>query len=164
MKDLGRTQSVCFYGVGGQGVLTAAEVAGWAALVAGYHVKKTEVHGMAQRGGSVESYVRFGRKVVSPLPVDGFVDVLICLHEEEHPRLKDQLRPGGIDLFPFLACAREAVGEQKIFLNAFMLGVLSTRLAIGVDCWTQALDHVFRRRQEENRAFFFKGRECGGQR
>ncbi len=54
------TVNILFCGTGGQGVLSAAEICGWAALFAGCHVKKSEVHGMAQRGGSVESHLRFG--------------------------------------------------------------------------------------------------------
>ena len=64
------TTTILFYGIGGQGVLAAAEICARAALIEGHDVKKTEVHGMAQRGGSVESFVRFGTKVLSPLPPD----------------------------------------------------------------------------------------------
>ena len=60
-----RTINILFCGTGGQGVLKAAEVCGWAAVYAGLHAKKSEVHGMAQRGGSVESHVRFGKEVIS---------------------------------------------------------------------------------------------------
>ena len=74
-----RTTNILFYGIGGQGVLSAAEVCALAALNDGYHVKKSEVKGMAQRGGSVESYVRFGEHVISPLPEQGQVDILVCL-------------------------------------------------------------------------------------
>ena len=49
-----KTYNITFGGTGGQGILKAAEICGWAAMFAGYHVKKSEVHGMAQRGGSVE--------------------------------------------------------------------------------------------------------------
>ena len=62
-----KTYNITFGGTGGQGILKAAEICGWAAMFAGYHVKKSEVHGMAQRGGSVESHVRFGKKVFSPI-------------------------------------------------------------------------------------------------
>ena len=71
-----RTVNILFCGTGGQGVLKAAEVCGWAAMFAGLHAKKSEVHGMAQRGGSVESHLRFGKKVFSPLIPKGRVDVL----------------------------------------------------------------------------------------
>ncbi|MBF0523238.1 MAG: 2-oxoacid:acceptor oxidoreductase family protein [Candidatus Omnitrophica bacterium] len=160
MKDQ-KPLSIVFYGIGGQGVLKAAEVLGWAALFAGYHVKKTEVHGMSQRGGSVESYIRFGKRVYSPLPEEQGVDILVCLHEEEYERLKHQLKKGGKDLFSYLAEAHQSVGEQKIFLNTFMLGVLSAFLPIKIDDWLKALQHVFKRAEEENKNFFLKGRQKG---
>jgi len=72
--------SITFGGVGGQGILKASEICGWAAMYAGYHVKKSEVHGMAQRGGSVESHLRFGKKVYSPLIPAGSADFLVCFH------------------------------------------------------------------------------------
>ncbi|MBQ0785784.1 MAG: 2-oxoacid:acceptor oxidoreductase family protein, partial [Amphritea sp.] len=58
--------NILVVGVGGQGVMTAADVLSQAALALGYDVKKTEVAGMAQRGGVVTSHVRFGKKVLSP--------------------------------------------------------------------------------------------------
>ncbi|HOW35651.1 MAG TPA: 2-oxoacid:acceptor oxidoreductase family protein [Candidatus Omnitrophota bacterium] len=153
---------VIFYGVGGQGVLTAAEVMGWAALLNGHHVKKTEVHGMAQRGGSVESFIRFGKQVYSPLPVDSHVDFLVCLHPEEHVRFKDNLKPRGVDLIKYLEKAREAVADKKQFTNTFMLGVLSHYLSIPESCWLTAMEKVFHRSIEENKAFFAQGRKMGG--
>lgn len=56
------TINILFCGIGGQGVLTASEICGQAAMFEGYHVKKSEVHGMAQRGGSVESHLRLEKK------------------------------------------------------------------------------------------------------
>lgn len=153
--------NILFYGTGGQGILSASEVCAWAALNAGYHVKKSEVKGMAQRGGSVESYVRFGPSVLSPLPPQGQVDILVCLYESEYPRLSAELKKSGADLFSFLPKAHEAVGEQKIFLNAFMLGVVSSFLSLPEDCWLKAIESVFSRKQEENKKFFLEGRLAG---
>ena len=76
-----RVYSITFGGIGGQGILKASEICSWAALYAGYHVKKSEVHGMSQRGGSVESHVRFGKRVYSPLVPAGGADVLVCFHK-----------------------------------------------------------------------------------
>ncbi|MDD4956295.1 MAG: 2-oxoacid:acceptor oxidoreductase family protein [Candidatus Omnitrophica bacterium] len=153
-----KTVNVLFYGIGGQGVLTAAEVCALAAMLDGYHVKKSEVKGMAQRGGSVESYVRFGSRVYSPLPLPGESDVIVCLHEEEYARMKDQLKPQGVDLFPYLAEAAEAVGDKKLFLNTYMLGVLSSFLDIKESSWLEALARKFKKEREQNRVFFLKGR------
>jgi len=94
MKDT--VYSITFGGIGGQGVLKASEICGWAALYAGYHIKKSEVHGMAQRGGSVESHLRFGKRVYSPLIVAGGADFLVCFHRDEQPRLKAFLKKGGV--------------------------------------------------------------------
>lgn len=84
--------NVAVVGVGGQGVLLASDAIAHAALCAGYDVKKNEIHGMAQRGGSVISEVRFGRKVWSPVVPDGEVDVLLALEALEALRSVHRLR------------------------------------------------------------------------
>lgn len=155
--------NIVFYGIGGQGVLKASEVCGWAALYEGYHVKKTEVHGMAQRGGSVESHLRFGKKVYSPLVPWGEVDFLVCVNSEEHERLKDMLRPGGVDLILYVRKAEELLADKKIFLNTFILGVLSHYLSLKESSWTQALERIFSMKHlQENIAIFHQGRNLGG--
>jgi indolepyruvate ferredoxin oxidoreductase beta subunit len=68
--------NILMAGVGGQGTLLASEILSEVLMQAGYDVKKAEVHGMAQRGGSVVSHVRFGKKVYSPIIPEGEVDVL----------------------------------------------------------------------------------------
>ncbi|HOD13037.1 MAG TPA: 2-oxoacid:acceptor oxidoreductase family protein [Candidatus Omnitrophota bacterium] len=154
--------NIVFYGIGGQGIVTMAEVCGWAAMLAGFHVKKTEVHGMAQRGGSVESYIRFGKKVFSPLPQTATADYLICLHPEEHPRLLGELKKGGVDLFPYLEVAQKVVGDKKVFVNSFLLGVLSSYLGLEQSYWMQAMEKIFKRSLDENKAFFQQGYQAGG--
>ncbi len=161
MKKSNATVNVLFYGIGGQGVLTAAEVCALAAMIDGFHVKKSEVKGMAQRGGSVESYVRFGALVHSPLPLPGDCDVIVCLHAEEHARLKDQVKPKGTDLYRYLKKAHQAIGQNKLFLNTYMLGVLSSFLDISEESWLAALDRKFKKEQERNRTIFLQGREEG---
>ncbi len=157
----GKTVNVLFYGIGGQGVLTASEVCALAAMNDGWHVKKSEVKGMAQRGGSVESYVRFGREVASPLPFPADCDAVVCLHASEYTRLQGELKSGGVDLFPYLAKAHEAVGDRKIFLNTYMLGVLSAFLEISEAGWLAALAQKFKKEPELNRQFFLQGRKEG---
>ncbi|HEX2986880.1 MAG TPA: indolepyruvate oxidoreductase subunit beta [Chloroflexota bacterium] len=83
-------------GVGGQGIVLMSDLLGDAALAAGYDVKKSDVHGMAQRGGSVVSYVRLGAKVSSPLPKMGEVEFLVALEKLEAARWAPYLRPGGV--------------------------------------------------------------------
>ncbi len=82
-------------GVGGQGTLLASEVLGEAFLLSGYDVKKSEVHGMAQRGGAVTTHLRFGPKVFSPLIEPGKADLLIAFEKIEGLRFAHYLRPGG---------------------------------------------------------------------
>jgi indolepyruvate ferredoxin oxidoreductase beta subunit len=77
------TTNLIFAGVGGQGVLLIAEMTSQAAARCGFDVKQTEVHGVSQRGGSVESHVRFGAEVFSPLVVAGTADVVVGLEKLE---------------------------------------------------------------------------------
>ncbi len=159
MKD--KTYNITFGGVGGQGILKASEICGWAAMFDGYRVKKSEVHGMAQRGGSVESHVRFGKRVYSPLISAGGADFLVCFHGDEHKRLREFLKPGGTDLFAYLDRAQAAV-ENPRHLNTFLIGVLSACLPVKEDCWMKAIETVFKRKiVEENKQVFLKGREMG---
>ncbi|MBI2235501.1 MAG: indolepyruvate oxidoreductase subunit beta [Magnetospirillum sp.] len=83
-------------GIGGQGVMTAAEILSQAAIARGYDVKKSEVAGMAQRGGVVTSHVRFGKKVWSPVITQGTADILVAFEVAEGSRWADYLRPGGV--------------------------------------------------------------------
>ncbi len=85
-------------GIGGQGVMTAAEILALTALAQGYDVKKTEVAGMAQRGGVVTSHVRFGEKINSPAIPQGEADLIIGFEPAEAARWLDQLKPGGVML------------------------------------------------------------------
>jgi indolepyruvate ferredoxin oxidoreductase beta subunit len=153
-----RTINVLFYGIGGQGVLTAAEVCALAALYEGYHVKKSEVKGMSQRGGSVESYVRFGDTSI-PRCAAGDCDALVCLHDSEYPRLKDELKPGGIDLHSYSEKGLAAVGGKTMFLNTYMLGVLSSYLNIKEENWLKALSSKLKKNFHENKDVFLTGRK-----
>ncbi len=73
-----KSGNILFCGVGGQGILLASELTAEALLAQGHDVKKSEVHGMAQRGGSVEAHLRYGEKVYSPLIEPGGVDILLA--------------------------------------------------------------------------------------
>ncbi|MGL4942312.1 MAG: indolepyruvate oxidoreductase subunit beta [Thermoguttaceae bacterium] len=88
--------SVVLVGVGGQGILLASEIVARAALEAGFDVKTNEVHGMAQRGGSVIAQVRFGREVASPLIPHRTAVVLGALEQVESLRYVDYLAPDGL--------------------------------------------------------------------
>jgi len=87
--------NILMAGVGGQGVLAASETLALAALAEGLEAKQSEVHGVAQRGGSVVSHVRFGRRVFSPLIRCGEVDLLYAGEKLEAVRYAHYLKPGG---------------------------------------------------------------------
>ena len=84
-----------FVGVGGQGILTASDITAEVGLEAGFDAKKSEVHGFSQRGGVVESHVRWGQQVAAPLAEKGTVDYLVATELLEAARWIDWLRPGG---------------------------------------------------------------------
>ena len=84
-----KTKNVIICGTGGQGILLASEIICKVMMAAGYDVKKSEVHGMAQRGGSVTSHVRYGKKVFSPIARKGDIDILISFEKLETLRYLD---------------------------------------------------------------------------
>jgi len=89
------TTNILVAGVGGQGVILASDIMCEVFMEAGYDVKKSEVHGMAMRGGIVTSHFRFGKKVYSPLIKQGEVDILFAFEQLEGLRWLNHLRPGG---------------------------------------------------------------------
>ena len=87
--------SILCSGVGGQGIILASDIMAEVFFEAGYDVKKSDVHGMAQRGGSVVSHVRFGKKVCSPLIKQGDADILFAFELLEGLRYLNFMKPGG---------------------------------------------------------------------
>jgi indolepyruvate ferredoxin oxidoreductase beta subunit len=87
-------RSILLAGVGGQGILRASDIISMALMAEGMDVKKSEVHGMAQRGGCVTSFVRYGEKVYSPLASKGTVDILLSFEQLETLRYLDFLKKG----------------------------------------------------------------------
>lgn len=92
------TLSFLLVGVGGQGTILASNVLAELGMTLGYDVKKAEVHGMSQRGGSVISHLRWGEKVFSPIIARGEADIVIAYEKLEALRFVDQIRPGGLML------------------------------------------------------------------
>lgn len=90
--------NILVVGIGGQGVMTATEILAEAAIALGQDVKKTEVAGMAQRGGVVSSHLRFGQRVLSPQITPGTAHVLLGFEAAEAMRWRHMLRPEGIAL------------------------------------------------------------------
>ncbi|WP_298432667.1 indolepyruvate oxidoreductase subunit beta [Geobacter sp.] len=87
--------NILLVGVGGQGILLASEILSEAFMLAGYDVKKSEIHGMSQRGGSVVSHVRYGREVFSPIVPEGEGDILFGFEILETYRSLPLLKKGG---------------------------------------------------------------------
>ena len=90
------TKNIMIVGVGGQGTLLTSRIIGKAALAAGLDVKISEVHGMAQRGGSVVTFVRFGERVCEPVVEEGEADVIIAFERLEAMRYSHFLKKGGV--------------------------------------------------------------------
>lgn len=92
---MSETKNIMIVGVGGQGTLLTSRILGGIILTAGYDVKLSEVHGMAQRGGSVVTFVRYGEKVSEPIVEEGQADVLIAFERLEALRYAHYLKPEG---------------------------------------------------------------------
>lgn len=88
-------KSILLVGVGGQGTILVSKLLTQGLIKAGYDVKMSEVHGMAQRGGSVSTQVRYGEKVYSPIIGDGQADILVSFELMEAARYANFLKPGG---------------------------------------------------------------------
>ena len=90
-----QTKNIMIVGVGGQGTLLTSRILGGITQDAGYDVKLSEVHGMAQRGGSVVTFVRYGEKVAEPIVEEGQADILIAFEMLEAKRYAHFLKPDG---------------------------------------------------------------------
>lgn len=132
-----RVINIVFAGLGGQGVLRASDIAADAALRSGFDVKKSEVHGMSQRGGFVTSDVRFGSEVLSPMVPPGEADYLVLIAPDQLEAARGNLRPGGILITPE-ALNGFALSNKKT-LNVALLGILSAHLEIPETNWLEAI-------------------------
>lgn len=106
------TGNILFSGVGGQGILLASEITALGLLAAGYDAKKSEVHGMAQRGGSVTAQLRYGKKIYSPLIEPGCADIQVAFEMMEAVRYLPYLHKG----------SKVIVNTQKILPPAVATG------------------------------------------
>ena len=107
--------NILFCGVGGQGILLASELTAYALLAAGFDVKKSEVHGMAQRGGSVTAHLRYGARVYSPLISPGEADIVVAFEMMEAVRY-----------LPFMySDSRVIVNTHKIYPPAVATGKMA---------------------------------------
>ncbi len=129
--------NVIIAGLGGQGAIKASDILAEVAFAAGLDVKKSEIHGMSQRGGSVSSEVRFGTEVLSPMVPPGEADYLIVLDPGEVEVNRSNLRAGGVLIHPGLV--RESDLSNKRSLNVALLGVLSAYLPFDKSLWVEAI-------------------------
>jgi len=133
--------NVVLAGLGGQGVIKASDILAEAALRAGFDVKKAEVHGMSQRGGSVCSDVRFGTEVFSPMVPPGEADYLVVVAADQVEVNRAQLRPGGVLITPDMVDASKLANRKS--LNVALLGVLSKHLSLDINHWKSAIQTHF---------------------
>ena len=152
--------NVVFAGLGGQGVLKASDIFAQVVLGQGVDVKKSEIHGMSQRGGSVTSDVRFGEQVLSPMVPDGEADYVVVLADEEVEASKRHVRAGGV-LIPPTVVDVDELSNKKSF-NVAMLGVLSAHLDIPEDRWLAAIRETLPAKfHDDNVKAFAAGRARG---
>ncbi len=112
---MSKTTNIMIVGVGGQGSLLASKLLGNVIMNAGYDVKVSEVHGMSQRGGSVVTYVRYGKKVASPIIALGEADLIVSFEQCEAARWLPYLKQGG----------KLITGDQKISPMPVITGAAS---------------------------------------
>lgn len=149
--------NVVIAGLGGQGVVKASDILAEAAFTAGRDVKKAEIHGMSQRGGSVSSDVRFGPKVLSPMVPLGEADFLLVLSADQVEVNRHCLKAGGTLLTPEMIPEKDLANRKS--LNVALLGSLSSYLDLPLEAWHNALDSLLGEKlREANRQAFDLGR------
>ena len=153
-----KTINVTVAGLGGQGVLKVTDIFAEVMFRAGFDVKKIEVHGMSQRGGSVSSEVRFGKNVASPMVPEGESDFLVILEPTQLENNIHKLREGGVLISP------ESVPMDKLAhpkaLNTLMLGALAAHFNRPDAEWLEVLkDNLPEKVHELNEAMFHLGKD-----
>ena len=136
------TTNIIVSGLGGQGVLKITNILAEALFESGFDVKKSEVHGMSQRGGSVSSEVRFGGRVASPMVPAGECDILAVLDPTQIEAALVNLRAGGILITPDDVPVKELKHPKA--LNTMILGALAARLPIvSEELWRNCVAAAF---------------------
>lgn len=134
--------NILIAGVGGQGTVLASKILGEVAKSAGYDVKQSEIHGMSQRGGSVVTHVRYGKKIYSPLVAAGNADVIMAFEELEALRYLPFLKKDGLlivnlqQMLPMPVIAGNAQYPKDIVEEAAAMGVsvkASAASALGLE-------------------------------
>ncbi len=154
-------------------MLKASDILAEAAFEAGYDVKKSEIHGMSQRGGSVTSDVRFGGEVLSPMVPTGQADYLVVLAEDQVEPNAHHLRSGGtlltLESIPgYIDEDADEDDDENVrlrlrSLNVALLGALSAHLDITDEAWRKAMEaNLPQRSHEFNGQVFEEGRTLSG--
>ena len=129
--------NIVIAGLGGQGVIKASDILADVACLAGLDVKKSELHGMSQRGGSVSSDVRFGQRIFSPMVPAGEADYLVVIAPDQIPVNQALLAPGGMLIEPSRIDEEQLANKKS--MNVALLGVLSLHLPFATELWEEAL-------------------------
>jgi indolepyruvate ferredoxin oxidoreductase beta subunit len=138
---MNKVTNIKIAGLGGQGVIRASDILAEVAFRFGVDVKKSELHGMSQRGGSVSSDVRFGPQVFSPMVPAGEADYLVVLSPDQVDNNLPSLKPGGILIRPEMV--DESALPNKKTLNVALLGALSAYLPIPEEIWLSTIRASF---------------------
>lgn len=134
---MNKITNIVVAGLGGQGVLKASDIIAEVAFGAGLDVKKSEIHGMSQRGGSVSSDVRFGEHVFSPMVPDGEADFLVVLAADQVEVNAAALSPTGVLID--VSQVNEDKLRNKKSINVALLGTLSQHLKFTDEEWIAAI-------------------------
>ena len=131
------TTNVRFAGIGGTGVIKASDILADVVFRLGHETKKAEVHGMSQRGGSVQSDVRFGTEVHSPMIPDGTCDFLVVMDASQVEVVRGSLRAAGTLITPADIDTTKLPSTKS--LNVAMLGCLSRHFDFPAEVWQASL-------------------------
>jgi indolepyruvate ferredoxin oxidoreductase beta subunit len=152
--------NVVVAGLGGQGVIKASDIIAAAAFEAGRDVKKSEIHGMSQRGGSVTSDVRFGAAVLSPMVPGGEADFLVVVSPDQVENNRHVLRADGVLLEPGMIDGGRLNHSRS--LNVALVGALSAFLSLPDSAWQAALEaNLPEKARAANDVAFALGRAAG---
>ena len=141
-------------GLGGQGVLKVTDILAEVIFRSGLDIKKSEVHGMSQRGGSVSSEVRFGDRIASPMVPAGEADYLVVIDSTQTEVVRAKLKDGGVLITP------EDIPVDKLenprAINTMLLGALAAKLDFSDELWQDVLKKEFGDKLYDLNARMFK--------
>jgi indolepyruvate ferredoxin oxidoreductase beta subunit len=156
-----KVTSIKIVGLGGMGVLTSTQILAEVFFRQGLDVKKAEVHGMSQRGGSICSDVRFGKKVFSPMIPAGTIDYLILFQDDQFALYEADCSSQTVIIRPSAIDAEKLVNKRA--LNIAMLGLLSCHLDAPAEVWLKVIHEVLPEKLHQvNDAAFALGQQSAG--